>query len=101
MHLLADDARLLDQLPAEAWNFGPLFVLALFLSLSLVGLIWYAVRRFDKHMGEMIVMFRTHLQKNEATDHEMLLTLAKVEIRLQSQICKVPNGNGNTIQPGR
>lgn len=109
MQILADDAapRILDQLPAEAWNFGPLFVIAITVLISLLGLIWYAARRFDKHASETITMIRAHLKDNEATNRQIQLTqvqnqitMAAMEVRLQTNICRLPHGNGTVIQPG-
>lgn len=97
---LADDVadetlvpRMLDQLPDQAWNFGPLFVIILVFMIGAFAVIWYGVRRFDKHATKVIQVIEDHLKESETTQHQTQLTMAAMEVRLQNFTCRYSNGN--------
>lgn len=94
---LADDAtdvidtRMLDQLPDQAWSYGPVFIFGFVLLLGFLSLIGFGIRRFDKHMSDALTMIRGHLAVSETTQNKILLSVVAIEIWMRTNTCRAQN----------
>lgn len=100
--ILADDAtggieipHVLDQLPNQAWDFGPLFIIAIVVILLGFGVLIWVLKVLIGLLKDMLTTIKAHLVKNENADNSLVSTLTEVRLLLQHR----KNGGGDDSVP--